>query len=173
LLDLSKVEAGKMELHFSGVDVNEIAVQCIRLMLPEANRGRIIMRSSLARKLPPVVADSRSLKQILLNLLSNAIKFTLPGGQVALATTLTPRGEVQIRVRDTGIGMEQQELAVAMEPYGQAARPAMATRPGTGLGLPLTKALTEANRARFRIESEDGRGTLTEVTFPSQRVLDE
>lgn len=173
LLDLSKVEAGKMDLDFAGVDINEIAVQCIRLMLPEANRGRVIMRSSLARNLPPVVADARSLKQILLNLLSNAIKFTLPGGQVALATTLTARGEVQIRVRDTGIGMAQQDLAVAMEPYGQAVRPAVSVRPGTGLGLPLTKALTEANRARFHIESEDGRGTLTEITFPSQRVLEE
>ena len=174
LLDLSKVEAGKMELDFASVDINEIAVQAIRLMLPEANRGRVVLRSSLARKLPAVVADARSLKQILLNLLSNAVKFTLPGGQVALATVLTPAGEVQIRVRDTGIGMEEQDLALAMEPYGQAARTAKLPRtPGTGLGLPLTKALAEANRARFHIESEDGRGTLTEITFPSQRVLDE
>lgn len=173
LLDLSKVEAGKLELNFTRLDVNELALQCVRLMLPEANQGRVIVRSSLARSLPAVVADHRSLRQILLNLLSNAVKFTLPGGQVVLSTSLSNEGEVQIRVRDTGVGMEEKDIALALEPFRQVAPPADPRKAGTGLGLPLTKALAEVNRARFRIESAIGEGTLTEITFPSQRVLAE
>lgn len=172
LLDLSKVEAGKLELNFTGVDVNQAALDCMRLMQPEANRSRIIVRSSLARRIPPVVADEKSLRQILLNLLSNAVKFTLPGGQIVLSTMLTEKSEVQIRVRDSGIGMEASELAMAMEPFRQVATARVARLPGTGLGLPLTKGLVEANRARFRIESTPGQGTLTEVTFPTVRVLE-
>ncbi|HSM19672.1 MAG TPA: ATP-binding protein, partial [Hyphomicrobiales bacterium] len=171
LLDLSKVEAGKLELNFTRLDVNDLVLQCVRLMQPEANKGRIIMRSSLAQALPAVVADHRSLRQILLNLLSNAVKFTLPGGQVVVSTTLSDEGEVLIRVRDTGVGMEEKEIAVALEPFRQVASTANGRTPGTGLGLPLTKALAEVNRAQFRIESAKGEGTLTEITFPSQRVL--
>lgn len=171
LLDLSRVEAGKLELNFTSVDVNEVAVESVRLMLQEAARGRVIVRSSLGRRLPAIVADHRSLRQILLNLLSNAIKFTLPGGQVVLATRLTDAGEVQVRVRDTGIGMEEQDMAVAMEPFRQVATAPAPRTPGAGLGLPLTKALAHANRARFRIESQTGAGTLTEITFPPRKVL--
>lgn len=173
LLDLSKVEAGKLELNFTRLDVNELALQCVRLMLPEANQGRVIVRSSLARSLPAVVADQRSLHQILLNLLSNAVKFTLPGGQVVLSTLLNSEGEVQIRVRDTGVGMEEKDIALALEPFRQVVSPVDSRKSGTGLGLPLTKALAEVNRAHFRIESAVGEGTLTEITFPSQRVLAE
>lgn len=173
LLDLSKVEAGKLELNFTRLDVNDLALQCMRLMLPEANQGRVIVRSSLARHLPAVVADHRSLRQILLNLLSNAVKFTLPGGQVVLSTSLGKEGEVRIRVRDTGVGMEEKDIALAMEPFRQVASAASSRKPGTGLGLPLTKALAEVNRAHFRIESSLGEGTLTEITFPPQRVLDD
>jgi PAS domain S-box-containing protein len=173
LLDLSKVEAGKLELNFTRLDVNGLAQQCVRLMQPEASQGRIIMRSSLAPGLPAVVADHRSLRQILLNLLSNAIKFTLPGGQVVVSTSLSNEGEVQIRVRDTGVGMDEKDIALALEPFRQIASAANSRTPGTGLGLPLTKALAEVNRAHFRIESAAGEGTLTEITFPSQRVLPE
>lgn len=171
LLDLSRVEAGKLELNFTSVDVNEAAVESVRLMLQEAARGRVIVRSSLGRRLPQIVADHRSLRQMLLNLLSNAIKFTLPGGQVVLSTRLTEAGAVQIRVRDTGIGMEQQDIAVAMEPFRQVATAPAPHTPGAGLGLPLTKALAHANRAEFRIESNAGAGTLTEITFPPRKVL--
>lgn len=78
---------------------------------------------------------------------------------------------MQVRVRDTGVGMEEQDVALAMEPFRQVAVAAAPRTPGSGLGLPLTRALAQANRARFHIESASGRGTLTEVTFPAQRVL--
>jgi signal transduction histidine kinase len=169
LLDLSKIEAGRMDLTFGSVDLNAIVTSCIAIMQPQANRDRVIMRSQIFPKLPPVVADERSIRQIVLNLLSNASKFTEPGGQVIVSTALTEAGEAVIRVRDTGIGMTDQEVQAALEPFRQLST--TRHRGGTGLGLPLTKALVEANRATFSIRSKSREGTLVEVTFPPTRVL--
>ncbi|MFD2031764.1 PAS domain-containing sensor histidine kinase [Ancylobacter dichloromethanicus] len=173
LLDLSKIEAGKLDLAFTSVSLNEIVQQCMGIMQPQANRERIIIRSSLATDLPPVVADTRSIRQIVLNLVSNSIKFTQPGGQVILSTTLTEEGEVVLRVRDTGVGMSESDVAIAMEPFRQITTSARAGSGGTGLGLPLTKALAEANRAAFNIRSAVDVGTIVEIIFPSTRVLAE
>ncbi len=119
LLDLSKIEAGKLELNFARVDLNEVVQQCVAIMQPQANRERIIIRTSLSPTLPPVVADERSVRQIVLNLLSNSIKFTGAGGQVIVSTALTDHGEEMLRVRDTGVGMSEKELATALEPFRQ------------------------------------------------------
>jgi PAS domain S-box-containing protein len=173
LLDLSKIEAGKLDLVFASVDLNEIASQSMALMQPQANRERIIIRTALSPDLPPVVADARSIRQIVLNLLSNSIRFTPPGGQVIVSTTLTDDGEVHLRVRDTGIGMSESEIKTALEPFRQIATAGRAKQGGTGLGLPLTKALVEANRASFSIKSTVNAGTLVEIAFPSTRVLAE
>jgi PAS domain S-box-containing protein len=171
LLDLSKIEAGKLELSFTAVVLNDLVQQCVAIMQPQANRDHIIIRSSLATNLPPVVADARSIRQIVLNLLSNSIKFTPAGGQVIISTALTDAGEVVMRVRDTGVGMSEKDIQTALEPFRQLAT---STRtPGTGLGLPLTKALAEANRALFTISSATNAGTLVEVRFPPNRVLAE
>jgi signal transduction histidine kinase len=134
-------------------------------MQPQAAHERIIMRLSLFDKLPRVIADERSLRQIMLNLMSNAVKFNEPGGQVIVSTAVDDSGLAVIRVRDTGIGMSEAELGAALEPFRQIAT----TRPtrGTGLGLPLTKALVEANRAGFTIRSRKEQGTLVEVAFPT------
>jgi len=170
LLDLSKVEAGKLDLNFEAVSLNDVIRECVALMQPQANRERIIIRSSLSSTVPSVVADLRSLRQILLNILSNAIKFTRSGGQVIVATALEDSGEVVVRIRDTGIGMSASDIDTAMKPFRQVAT---SGRPheGTGLGLPLTKALVEANRASFAIDSVPDQGTLVRVTFPTTRVL--
>lgn len=173
LLDLSKIEAGKLDLSFASVRINELVQECVALMQPQANRERIIIRSSLAPALPPVVVDARSIRQIMLNLLSNSIKFTGPGGQVIVSTAFTERGEVVLRVRDTGSGMTEKEIETAMEPFRQLSTSDRWGSGGTGLGLPLTKALAEANRASFAIRSAGGAGTLVEITFPSTRVLAE
>ncbi|GLS17092.1 hypothetical protein GCM10007874_01070 [Labrys miyagiensis] len=170
LLDLSKIEAGKLDLTFASVSLNEVVQQSVSLMQPQASRDRIIIRMALANGLPNVVADNRSMRQIVLNLLSNSIKFTQAGGQAIISTTLSERGEAVLRVRDTGVGMTERELAIAMEPFRQVAS---TTLGGTGLGLPLTKALVEANRATFAIQSTKNAGTLVEVIFPSTRVLAE
>ena len=173
LLDLSKIEAGKLELNFANVDLNELTQQSVALMQPQANRERIIIRTSLGSTLPAVTADARSVRQILLNLLSNSIKFTGVGGQVIVSTARSDDGDVVLRVRDTGVGMSEQDIAVAMEPFRQLATSARWGSGGTGLGLPLTKALAEANRASFKIRSAVNTGTLVEVAFPGGRVAAE
>ncbi|PVE26410.1 PAS domain-containing sensor histidine kinase [Microvirga sp. KLBC 81] len=169
LLDLAKIEAGRLELSFTGVNLNDLVSSCVTLLQPQAMRDRIVMRTSFASKLPPVVADERSVRQIVLNLVSNAIKFTDAGGQVIVSTAVTDRGEVAFRVRDTGIGMTEEEAKAALEPFRQIAT---SRKPGgTGLGLPLTKALVEANRGALQISSHPNEGTLVEVIFPPTRVL--
>ena len=173
LLDLSKIEAGKLELNFTSVDLNEVTQQSVAMMQTQANRERIIIRTSLGETLPSVTADARSVRQILLNLLSNSIKFTGVGGQVIVSTARSDEGDVVLRVRDTGVGMSEQDLAVALEPFRQLATSARWGSGGTGLGLPLTKALAEANRARFKIKSTVNTGTLVEVAFPGGRVAAE
>lgn len=173
LLDLSKVEAGKLDLAFAGVRLNDLVEQTVAIVGPQANRAQIIIRTSLAATLPPVVADARSIRQVVLNLLSNAIKFTLPGGQVFVSTVHDETGEVVLRVRDTGIGMSETEITAAMEPFRQLAVAGSERERGTGLGLPLSKALTEANRASFTITSRTGEGTMIEIRFPQNRVLSE
>lgn len=171
LLDLSKIEAGKLELTFEAVGLNDVVRECAALMQPQANRERIIIRTSLSSSLPPVVADNRSLRQIILNLLSNAVKFNSAGGQVIVSTLYEESGEVALRVRDTGHGMSESDIVKAMEPFRQLST--SRTGGGTGLGLPLTKALVEANRAAFQIDSTPGQGTMIQITFPSTRVLAE
>lgn len=172
LLDLSKIEAGKLDLTFASVDLNTLVRQCVSIMQPDANRERLIVRTNLPSNTPPVVADPRSLRQIILNILSNSIKFTEPGGQIIATTRQNERGEVTLTVRDTGVGMSNKDLETALEPFRQIAT-TNGNETGTGLGLPLTKAMVEANRAIFEIESTPGDGTTIRITFPVTRVLAE
>jgi signal transduction histidine kinase len=171
LLDLAKIEAGRMELSFAGVNLNEIVGTCVNALLQNAARERIVIRTSFAPKLPPVVADQRSLRQIVLNVVSNAVKFTPAGGQVIVSTAATDRGEIVVRIRDTGIGMTDEEVAAALQPFRQFATSRKGD--GSGLGLPLTKALVEANRGTLHITSAQNEGTLVEIVFPPTRVLSE
>jgi PAS domain S-box-containing protein len=173
LLDLSKIEAGKLDMVFASVNLNQLVQQCVALMQPQANQQRIIIRSSLSQTLPAVEADARSVRQIVLNLLSNSIKFTGAGGQVIISTAITDRGDAVLRVRDTGAGMTDKEIETAMEPFRQLATSTRWGSGGTGLGLPLTKALAEANRASFTIKSAVDTGTLVEIAFPGTRVAAE
>ena len=165
LLDLSKIEAGKLDLDFAAVDANSIIQECVSLMQPQAAQERIIMRLSLFDKLPRIIADERSVRQIMLNLMSNAVKFNEPGGQVIVSTAMNESGQAVIRVRDTGIGMSDAEISIALEPFRRISTARQTG--GTGLGLPLTKALAEANRAGFSIKSRKEQGTLVEVAFPT------
>jgi PAS domain S-box-containing protein len=171
LLDISKIEAGKLELSYEAVDLNQIVSETVALLQPQANGQRIIIRTSLSRAVPRVVADARSIRQIILNLVSNAIKFTPMNGQVIVSTVYEGNGEVVLRVRDTGRGMTQGDIEHAMKPFHQITLDNDKRGSGTGLGLPLTKALVEANRAYFDLESTPGKGTIAHVHFPTQRVL--
>ena len=169
LLDISKIEAGEFELNFTAVDLEGVAGECVQSMQPQAQRQRVLLRTSFADDLASVLADRRSIKQIILNLVSNAIKFTRPGGQVIVSTQATSSGGVRIRVRDTGIGMSGDEIAIALKPFQQVDT-SPRRQAGTGLGLPLTKALVEANRATFKLRSTSGSGTRIDVIFHNDRV---
>ncbi len=164
LLDLSKIEAGRLQLHFAAVDANRVVTECVAMIQPQANREKVITRLALATRLPAILADERSLRQIVINLLANAVRYNDKGGQVIISTALSDSGHAVLRVKDTGIGMSESELDKAMEPFGQVAPDHAAG--GTGLGLPLTKALADANHAGFTIRSRKNEGTLVEVTFP-------
>ncbi|WP_274427028.1 sensor histidine kinase [Chelativorans sp. YIM 93263] len=171
LLDISKIEAGQQEMRYEAVSLNETLGQVVAMMQPQANGERVIIRSSFASRLPEVVADHRTVRQIAFNLLSNAVRYTPAGGQIIVSTAYSTDGSVTLRVRDTGVGMNSAELDEALKPFKQIN--ALRRKPGggTGLGLPLTRAMVEANRAQFYISSNPGEGTLVEVTFPPTRVL--
>ncbi|RXG94769.1 PAS domain S-box protein [Bradyrhizobium zhanjiangense] len=163
LLELSRIETGKLDLNFANLNLNDLVEACVTVMQPQANRERIIIRTSLAHALPQVTVDARAMRQITVNLISNSIRLASAGGQVIVSTALTDRGEIALRIRDTGHGLSEREVAAAMEPFrtpppGDAADSA-------ALSLSLTKALVEANRAQFNIKSAGNSGTLIEVVF--------
>lgn len=164
LLDLSRIETGKLDLAFANQNLNDLVENCVAAMQPQANRERIIIRTSLAHALPPVVADARALRQITLNLIGNSIHLAKAGGQVIVSTALSDFGEVVLRVRDTGHGLNDNEVAAAMEPFRTRA-PSDQASDSSGVSLSLTKALVEANRAQFHIRTGPHSGTLIEVVF--------
>jgi len=178
LLDLAKVESGKLELNFTSVNLLNIIDEAMHLLQEEATGNRILLRKTAAGNLPNVVADTRSMKQILLNLLSNSVKFTKPGGQIIISAKVKDNGELVMTIKDTGRGMNKDELQRALTPFQQVERTSENSNDkntgkhmGTGLGLPLTKALVEANRADFSITSKPKKGTQVEIVFPTTRVL--
>ena len=164
LTDLSRIETGKLDLDFASQNLNDLVEQCVAVMQPQANRERIIIRTSLAHMLPPVVADARALRQIALNLIGNSIHLANPGGQVIVSTALSDFGEVVLRVRDTGHGLNDNEVAAAMEPF-RTPPPSDQASDSSGVSLSLTKALVEANHAQFHIRTGPLSGTLIEVVF--------
>lgn len=162
LLELSRIETGKLDLDFANLNLNDLVEACVTVMQPQANRERIIIRTSLAHALPQVNVDARAMRQITMNLISNSIRLASAGGQVIVSTALTDRGEIALRIRDTGHGLSEREVAAAMEPFRTP--PPGDAADSSALSLSLTKALVEANRARFNIKNA-GHGTLIEVVF--------
>jgi signal transduction histidine kinase len=162
LTELSRIETGTLDLAFTSQNLNELVESCVTVMQPQANRERIIIRTSLAQSLPPVVADGRTLRQITMNLIGNSIHLANPAGQVIVSTALSDLGEVVLRVRDTGQGLNDNEVTAALEPF----RAPQSADNGSPVNLSLTKALVEANRARFHVRTAGRSGTLIEVVFP-------
>ncbi|HEV2264869.1 MAG TPA: ATP-binding protein [Stellaceae bacterium] len=171
ILDLSKIEAGKAEL-----DSNE------RIILPPllsnlgetigvlAEKNGVAFQVSAEPGLPDLVGSERMVRQILVNLLSNAVKFTPAGGTVSATATLAPSGELVISVADSGIGMSEKEVAVALTPFGQVDSTLSRGHEGTGLGLPLARAMAALHQADLRITSTPGAGTTISVVFPKSRI---
>jgi signal transduction histidine kinase len=170
LLELSRVESGKLELNFTAVDLTEVANHAIRMLSEDARKGQVRLRADIQGSLPSVVADLRAMRQIVMNLVSNAVKYTNAGGEVVVSAALGAQGEMVFTVADTGVGMSADQVHVAMEPFGRIRTEGREVK-GTGLGLPLTQALIKANRAQFQLHSEAGKGTHASITFPTTRVL--
>ena len=170
LLEITRRDAGHKERRIEAIDLSDVVAALVEFHGPEAVRRKLAIEVARDPALRPALVDRREMEQVVGNLLSNAIKYTEAGGQVIVATSLEENGEVVLRIRDTGVGMSEKDLETAMKPFRQVG--VMRDRgEGTGLGLPLTKALVEANRATFTITSAPDQGTLVKITFPTTRVL--
>ena len=168
LLDLSKVEAGRLELRDSPVSIASIFETCRRMVADRAATGGITLDfrpTHLA-----VSADELRLEQVLLNLASNAVKFTPAGGRVTVSATLALTGEVVISVVDTGIGMAPEDIPRALQPFGQIDNSLARPHGGTGLGLPLAQRLVELHGGTMTIDSALGKGTTVTVVLPPERT---
>jgi signal transduction histidine kinase len=171
ILDLSKAEAGKLDLHLEPVDLADLLRESVRLMSPRAAQQGLDLALD-AGALPPLFIDRLRTKQILLNLLSNAIKFTPRNGSVSIRAGRDASGRVVICVRDTGIGIAPEMIALAFEPFRQIDSTLARETEGTGLGLPLVKKLVALHDGEVRLESTLNVGTAVFVTFPAARCVD-
>jgi PAS domain S-box-containing protein len=170
VLDVSKVEAGRLDLSEGPVDLVEVLRASVPLVDQHAREAGVAINLDLPGDLPRLIADERKVKQIALNLLSNAVKFTPAGGRIELAAGRTAAGGLSFRVTDTGIGMSADELNRAFEPFRQGQSSLNRRHIGTGLGLPLSKALIEGHGGTIAIVSAVGVGTTVTVTFPAVRL---
>jgi two-component system cell cycle sensor histidine kinase PleC len=170
ILDLSKVEAGKLELGEDLIDLREVGESVLDLINGRAQNARLKLLARLPDDLPRLRADKRKVKQMLLNLLSNAVKFTPPDGTVDLIGEVRPDGGVNVAVRDTGIGIAKHQFDLVLSPFGQVDSALSREHQGTGLGLPLVKALIELHGGRLDLESEVGKGTTAILVFPPDRT---
>jgi signal transduction histidine kinase len=172
ILDLSKIEAGRMDLVEERMVVGEVIEASVRIIRERAQAAELKLVCEIPDDLPNLFADERAIKQILLNLLSNAVKFTEAGGQVKIAACATPAGEIAFSVADSGVGMNAAEIKKALSPFGQVDSSLARKHEGTGLGLPLARSMTEVHGGTFAIESEKGVGTTVTITMPADRVLE-
>jgi signal transduction histidine kinase len=171
VLDMSKIEAGKLDLQKEAVTLQNVIADVIRIVHERAASRAITLSSRSADEPVAIWADERALKQIFLNLLSNAIKFSREGGEVHIRVRAEQADFAVIEVEDHGIGMDQDELERAMQPFGQAKPTTTRNFGGTGLGLPITKGLVEAHDGTLTISSRAGEGTTVRVALPMQPAM--
>ena len=170
VLDMSKIEAGKLELSREPLNVRSLISEVIRMMRERAESRGIRLQIKLADENLKIWADERAMKQIFLNLLSNAIKFSRDGGEVCIRVLANRPDLAVVEFEDHGIGMNEEELERALQPFGQAKPSTTRNYGGTGLGLPITKGLIEAHGGKLAIESRAGRGTIARVAVPTERT---
>lgn len=173
VLDLAKLEAGKLELHESEIALPGLIEQCLTLLKVKADEGQVTLSQDIAADLPALRADPRALRQVLLNLLSNAIKFTPSGGTVRVRVRDEGAKGLAIAVCDSGIGMSAADIKVALSPFGQIDSSLARRHEGTGLGLPITHSLMRLHDGELRIDSMPGKGTTITAVFPARRRIEQ
>jgi signal transduction histidine kinase len=171
ILDISKVESGTATLTETVFPVADLTRASVASVRSQAEARTISLEVELPEAAVRLRGDLTRLLQVLINLLSNAVKFTPHEGRIVLAVLIPASGELVFSVTDTGIGMTEAEIAVAMEPFGQVESTLSRSFEGTGLGLPLAVKLTELHGGRLEIVSTKGRGTLVKVCLPPERVI--
>lgn len=171
ILDLSKIEAGKLEFAETIVELPGVIHSCVRLIAERAICAAVHLSSELAANMPPIRADERKLKQIIINLLSNAVKFTPTGGSVTITCSANRETGINITVADTGIGIARCDMVKAMTPFTQVDNAMNRRYEGTGLGLPLADSLTRLHGGHLTLESEPGKGTIVTISLPAHRIV--
>lgn len=172
VLDMSKIEAGKVELDEQEIDMRGLIDSVVRIMANRAFNSGLEIKEIVDNNLPALYADPRLLRQILINLLTNAIKYSHKSGDINVTASLNTAGQIQLIVQDFGVGIPKERIKDAMQPFGQIHDPTRAnTQQGTGLGLPLTKAMAELHGGKLYLESDTGQGTKITITFPKERAI--
>jgi two-component system, cell cycle sensor histidine kinase PleC len=172
ILDISRIESGRYELHEAPVTLATVVEDCQRLLRLRAETKSLRIIEQFEPELPQLWADERAMRQICLNLLSNAIKFTPPGGTITLAIGETESGGQFLSVKDTGPGIPENEIPRVLKSFGQGSLAHQTAEGGTGLGLPITKGLAELHDGTFELKSRLRQGTEVRVSFPRKRVME-
>ena len=167
ILDVSKIQAGKLSVEKEPVELQPILSSCLLIVEAKAREKYIAVSCQVDRNFPLLLGDGLRLKQILINLLGNAVKFTPEKGRVSVEALVLEHDRAAITVTDTGIGMSPSEIDTALRPFGQIDTGFNKRHEGTGLGLPIAYALTRMHGGELRIESEKGRGTRVTINLPT------
>lgn len=170
ILDLSKIEAGEYEPDFEDVEIGTVIESSLLLIAGRAKDAKVQISTETPTDMPKLHADERILKQMMINLISNAVKFTPPGGTVVVSVSRPNDDGMRIDVRDTGIGMNEDDIPKALASFGQVEASFSRRRNGTGLGLPLVKAFMALHHGALEIESELGVGTVARLLFPAHKI---
>ncbi len=169
ILDMAKVESGKVSLDEEWIDLNESLDAALLLVRERATTNHISIRKEIVTPAPSLWGDARRLRQIWINLFSNAVKFTPEGGSVDIRAEFTPDGRLEVVVSDTGIGIADEDIERVQQPFSQVANALSRSHEGTGLGLPLSRSLLDLHGARLHIDSQVDVGTTVTVSFPPER----
>jgi signal transduction histidine kinase len=171
VLDISKIQAGKVSLKEEPIDLREIVQGSLTAVSAQALKNKVTVRVDLPPSLPPITADAVAMRQILINLLSNAVKFTPEGGEATVRSEEVHDGGLALVISDTGIGMSEEEIAIALEPFSQVENTLTKKFQGTGLGLPIARRLVELHGGQLEIASAKNAGTMVRVYLPANRVI--
>lgn len=171
ILDISKIQSGKYTLDSREMNVDEILQACVSSFRLMASEAGVAIVPAYANDVPQVRGDSVKLRQIFTNIISNAIKFTPRGGSIAVEAHRTSSGGAVVFIRDTGVGMTAEEVSVALTPFGQVDAGKARWREGTGLGLPIAKALIELHGGQINVRSTKGVGTEVAIVLPSRNSV--